>query len=58
MMEQEPLPSKSSLYAAPNLIMSPHAAFFSDTSVDTLQRLASEEALRGLRGETLRCPII
>ncbi|MBJ9418444.1 C-terminal binding protein [Acinetobacter baumannii] len=56
--EQEPLPSKSSLYAAPNLIMSPHAAFFSDTSVDTLQRLASEEALRGLRGETLRCPII
>jgi len=55
--EHEPLPSPSPLYAAPNLIMSPHAAFFSDTSVDTLQRLAAEEALRGLRGESLRCPL-
>jgi len=37
--------------------VSPHAAFFSDASVDALQRLASEEALRGLRGEALRCAL-
>ncbi|MFW2097013.1 MULTISPECIES: C-terminal binding protein [unclassified Acinetobacter] len=55
---QEPLPIDSPLRTAPNLIMSPHAAFFSDTSVDTLQRLAAEEALRSLRGEPLRCSLI
>ncbi|RWR15427.1 C-terminal binding protein [Paenirhodobacter populi] len=55
--EKEPLPAGSPLRAAPNILMSPHAAFFSDASVDTLQRLASEEALRALRGEPLRCPL-
>ncbi|NWB28960.1 C-terminal binding protein [Pseudomonas gingeri] len=55
--EQEPLPAASPLRTAPHVLMSPHAAFFSDASVDTLQRLASEEALRGLRGETLRCAL-
>lgn len=55
--EKEPLPADSPLRTAPHLTMSPHAAFFSDTSVDTLQRLASEEALRGLRGEPLRCAL-
>ncbi|MCU4321495.1 C-terminal binding protein [Acinetobacter bereziniae] len=55
--EQEPLAEHSALRTAPNLIMSPHAAFFSNTSVDTLQRLASEEALRSMRGEALRCAL-
>ena len=55
--EQEPLEGSSPLRAAPNILVSPHAAFFSDMSVDMLQRLASEEALRALRGETLRCPL-
>lgn len=55
--EKEPLPVDSPLRSAPHLLMSPHAAFFSDASVDALQRLASEEALRGLRGESLRCPL-
>lgn len=53
--EQEPLPAASPLRAAPHVFLSPHAAFFSDASVDRLQRLAAEEALRGLRGEALRC---
>lgn len=56
--ETEPLPAASALRQAPHVIMSPHAAFFSDASVDTLQRLASEEALRALRGEALRCALI
>ncbi|WP_025859383.1 C-terminal binding protein [Pseudomonas sp. CHM02] len=55
--EKEPLPADSPLRSAPHLLVSPHAAFFSDASVDALQRLASEEALRGLRGETLRCAL-
>ena len=55
--EQEPLPDSSPLRDAPNLIMSPHAAFYSDRSVENLQRLAAEEALRGLRGEPLRCAL-
>lgn len=55
--EKEPLPPASALRKAPHVIMSPHAAFYSDASVDALQRLASEEALRGLRGETLRCAL-
>ncbi|KAF1010438.1 MAG: Glycerate dehydrogenase [Pseudomonas fluorescens] len=55
--EKEPLPADAPLRNAPYVLMSPHAAFFSDASVDALQRLASEEALRGLRGEALRCPL-
>lgn len=55
--EKEPLPIDSPLRSAPHLLVSPHAAFFSDASVDALQRLASEEALRGLRGEALRCAL-
>lgn len=55
--EKEPLPTDSPLRQAPHVIMSPHAAFYSDASVDALQRLASEEALRGLRGEPLRCAL-
>ncbi|CAI2485679.1 D-3-phosphoglycerate dehydrogenase [Serratia ficaria] len=55
--EQEPLPAESPLRQSPDVLMSPHAAFFSNASVEKLQKLASEEALRGLRGETLRCQI-
>ncbi len=55
--EVEPLPPHSPLRRAPNVLMSPHAAFYSDASVDALQRLAAEEALRALRGEPLRCPL-
>lgn len=55
--EAEPLPAESPLRDAPNLLLSPHAAFYSNASVDALQRLASEEALRALRGEPLRCPL-
>lgn len=55
--ETEPLAADSPLRSAPDVLMSPHAAFYSDVSVDALQRLAAEEALRGLRGEPLRCAL-
>lgn len=55
--EREPLPAGSPLRAAPNTILSPHAAFFSDASVERLQKLAAEEGSRALRGEPLRCAL-
>lgn len=55
--EKEPLPAGAPLRAAPNAIFSPHAAFFSDASVERLQRLAAEEGLRALKGQPLRCAL-
>jgi D-3-phosphoglycerate dehydrogenase len=56
--ETEPLPQDSPLRHAPNILLTPHAAFYSDASVRRLQRLAAEEGLRALRGEDLRCRIV
>ncbi|MCC7320569.1 MAG: C-terminal binding protein [Rubellimicrobium sp.] len=55
--ESEPLPAASPLRGCADVLLSPHAAFYSGASVDRLQRLAAEEALRGLRGEPLRCAL-
>jgi D-3-phosphoglycerate dehydrogenase len=55
--EQEPLPADSALRAAPNLHLSPHAAWYSDVSIKRLQALAAEEVRRGLAGEPMRCPV-
>lgn len=52
--EPEPLPADSRLRALPGVILTPHAAFYSDDSVADLQRLAAEEAARALAGEDLR----
>ncbi|TFU32228.1 C-terminal binding protein [Microbacterium paludicola] len=55
--DPEPLPADARLREAENVILTPHAAFFSDRSLDNLQRLAAEEAARALRGEPLRCRV-
>ena len=55
--DPEPLPADSPLRDHPEVILSPHAAFYDEDSVRALQRLASEEAGRALRGEPLRCPV-
>ncbi len=54
--ETEPLPADSPLRRAPNLLLSPHLAWYSETAIERLQYLAAEEALRALKGEALRCP--
>ncbi len=54
--ETEPLPADSPLRDAPNLLLSPHLAWYSETAIERLQYLAAEEALRALKGEALRCP--
>jgi phosphoglycerate dehydrogenase-like enzyme len=54
----EPLAADSELRKFPQVLLTPHTAFFSDSSVAALQRLAAEEAARALAGEALRCPVV
>jgi D-3-phosphoglycerate dehydrogenase / 2-oxoglutarate reductase len=54
---EEPLPATSPLRAAPNLSLSPHAAWYSDVAVRELQRLVADEIARALRGDPVRRPI-
>lgn len=55
--DPEPMPRNHGLRQHPNALLTPHAAFYSEQSLQNLQRLASEEALRAGRGEKLRCLI-
>jgi D-3-phosphoglycerate dehydrogenase len=55
--EKEPLPEDSDLRTFPNVLLTPHASFFSDVSLANLQRLATEEAERALSGRALRCQV-
>ncbi|BDU43045.1 C-terminal binding protein [Vibrio nigripulchritudo] len=54
---KEPMSFGSPLLKAPNLVLTPHSAWYSTQSMQRLQRLAAEEIVRGLKGQTLRCPI-
>jgi D-3-phosphoglycerate dehydrogenase len=55
--EVEPLPADSPLRRAPNLILTPHAAWYSDTAIHRLQALVAEDIARALRGEGPRRPV-
>ncbi len=52
--EQEPLPATHPLRTAPGTLLTSHVAWYSESSIPRLQRLAAEEAVRGLRGEALK----
>jgi D-3-phosphoglycerate dehydrogenase len=54
--EQEPLPADSGLRRCPNLILTPHAAWYSSRSAEQLQALAADEVDRHLSGRPARCP--
>jgi D-3-phosphoglycerate dehydrogenase len=56
--DPEPLPLDSPLRTAPGVVLTPHAAFYSDDSLAALQRLAAEEAGRHLAGQPLRCRVV
>ncbi len=56
--DPEPLSSDSPLRSMDNVILTPHAAFYSDESLETLQRMAAEEAMRALGGEPLRSRVV
>lgn len=53
----EPPPADHPLYGAPNVILTPHLAFYSRESVIELQTKAAEEVARALRGEPPRSPV-
>lgn len=53
----EPLPENSPLRKAPNLIMSPHIAWYSVESASDLKRKCAEEAVRAITGQKVRCPV-
>lgn len=54
--EQEPLPDDCGLRRCPNLILTPHAAWYSTRSAEQLQALAANEVERHLSGQPPRCP--
>lgn len=53
----EPLPATSPLREAPNLMLSPHAAWYSEAAIGRLQGLVAEDIARALRGEGPRRPV-
>jgi len=55
--ETEPLEADSPLRRAPNLILSPHAAWYSNAALDRLQSLVADEITRALQGRAPRCPV-
>jgi phosphoglycerate dehydrogenase-like enzyme len=53
----EPLPAGSPLHGRPNLILTPHIAFFSEESLASLQQQAAQDAIRVLRGQRPHHPV-
>lgn len=60
-VEVEPLPADSPLYQLPNVLLSPHSAYYSLRSVDTVQRetlIGALDVLRGVRPLTTGNPAV
>ncbi|KPP83676.1 MAG: D-3-phosphoglycerate dehydrogenase [Rhodobacteraceae bacterium HLUCCA08] len=53
----EPLPADSPLRGAPNCLLSPHAAWYSEAAIGRLQGLVAQDIARALRGEGPRKPV-
>jgi len=54
--EEEPLPADSRLRQLSNVILTPHAAWYSAQSAERVQALAADEVHRHLSGQPARCP--
>lgn len=54
--EEEPLPMTSRLRNLANVILTPHAAWYSAQSTERVQSLAADEVDRALSGKPARCP--
>ena len=53
----EPLAPDHVLRQAPNLLLTPHAAWYSEAAIHRLQQLVAEDIARALRGEGPRKPV-
>ena len=53
----EPLPADNPLRQAPNLVLTPHAAWYSEAAIHRLQELVAQDIARALRGEGPRKPV-
>lgn len=53
----EPLPENSPLRDVPNLLLTPHAAWYSDAAIGRLQSFVAEDITRALNGQPPRKPI-
>jgi D-3-phosphoglycerate dehydrogenase len=53
----EPLPAESPLRGAPNLLLTPHAAWYSEVAIHRLQELVANDIARALRGDGPRKPV-
>jgi D-3-phosphoglycerate dehydrogenase len=53
----EPAPAGHPLIGHPRVVMTPHAAWYSEEAMHDLKRLLAEDVLRVLRGEAPRCPV-
>ena len=56
-VEHEPLAPDAPLRSAPNVIVTPHAGFYSKTSIETLRRETVAEVVRVLTGQPPRSPV-
>lgn len=55
--EREPMPATSPLFAAPNCLVTPHMAWYSEESAQELKRKVAEEAVRFACKERLHYPV-
>ena len=53
MFESEPLPASSPLRGLENVILSPHAAWYSQTALEELPRLAAAQVVDFLAGRAV-----
>ncbi|MGV9378750.1 C-terminal binding protein [Nonomuraea sp. NPDC003707] len=61
-LEEEPAKQRgwhprNPLFALPNVIITPHAAYYSEQAITTVRRIAAEEAVRVLTGQPARYPV-
>lgn len=55
--QAEPLPDTSPLRSAPNILLTPHAAWYSEAAINCLQGSVAQDITRALNGEPPRKPV-